>query len=203
MIKTLRLSIALLLSLAAIAAVGFVAYKLFFKEKDAVSVEASKIADIKTLAELCTMEIYTDMPVKGNIGSKHFFARQTLQGSISFDLDSLSYNEGADTITISLPKEKVELLESTLDGSFRVIDTWNTDFFSSPALSNTEETKIKRIARAKAIASMYADGTVAKARSEAKQRLSEFMRIVYHLPVIVNDSTPKGSNYHSYVREVK
>ena len=38
MIKTLRLSIALLLSLAAIAAVGFVAYKLFFKEKDAVSV---------------------------------------------------------------------------------------------------------------------------------------------------------------------
>jgi hypothetical protein len=133
MIKTLRLSIALLLSLAAIAAVGFVAYKLFFKEKDAVSVEASKIADIKTLAELCTMEIYTDMPVKGNIGSKHFFARQTLQGSISFDLDSLSYNEGADTITISLPKEKVELLESTLDGSFRVIDTWNTDLFSSPA----------------------------------------------------------------------
>ena len=65
MIKTLRLSIALLLSLAAIAAVGFVAYKLFFKEKDAVSVEASKIADIETLAELCTMEIYTDMPVKG------------------------------------------------------------------------------------------------------------------------------------------
>ncbi len=50
---------------------------------------------------------------------------------------------------------------------------------------------------------MYADGTVAKARNEAKQRLSEFMRIVYHLPVIVNDSTPKGANYHSYVREVK
>ena len=97
----------------------------------------------------------------------------------------------------------MELLESTLDGSFRVIDTWNTDLFSSPALSNSEETEIKRIARAKAIASMYADGTVAKARNEAKQRLSEFMRIVYHLPVIVNDSTPKGANYHSYVREVK
>lgn len=193
----------LILVIAILAALAFGVYKVFCKEKDPVSMEKAKVADIKTMAELCTMDIYTDIPVKGRIGSKHFFGRQTLQGSISFDIESISDTILTDSLRIYLPSENVRMLESTRPNSFRIIDTWNDNLLQSSTLTNAEETRIKQLARAKAIASLYADGTVAKARSEAKQRLAEFLKLVSGHQVEIIDTTPRGANYKSYVREVK
>ena len=102
-----------------------------------------------------------------------------------FPLDSLDIDMEADTIRIKLPKEKVEILESTDPSSFEVIDTWNTDLLGSSVLTNSEESYLKDQARKAAIKSLYTDGTIKRARREASSRLTDFIGMITGKPVVV------------------
>ena len=78
--------------------------------------------------ELCTVEFIEDVPIKAHIGTRHIFARTTLSGFISFDLDSAATRMKGDTIVVILPPETVEIHESTQPGSYEVIDTGTKNF---------------------------------------------------------------------------
>ncbi len=183
--KTITRLLFLLISVAVIVA----GVMLYFRFRDAdagkISLQEAKVAEIRTMSDLCTLEIYEDVPVKGHIGTKHFFARQTRKGQIMFPLDSLDIDMEADTIRIKLPKEKVEILESTDPSSFEVIDTWNTDLLGSSVLTNSEESYLKDQARKAAIKSLYTDGTIKRARREASSRLTDFIGMITGKPVVV------------------
>lgn len=185
------ITVALLLAVVAGAAVYFIKKG----NEPKITTEPARIVDVRELADLCTVEILSDIPVKGNIGTRHFFARQTIKGAISFPLDSLTIGSATDTISIYLPPEKVDLLESTAPNSFRVIDVWNTNMLASSTLSNNEENYIKRKAINSATSRLYLDGTVAKARAEACSQLEDLLGMTLHRTVVVADTTPNGFYY--------
>ncbi len=173
-------------------------YFCLIKERDSIiTSEPARIVDVSQLDDLCSVEILSDIPVKGSIGTRNFFARQTIKGSISFPLDSLSIDADTDTIRLFLPPEKVQFLESTAANSFRVIDVWNTNIFGSSTLNNNEENYIKQKAIDNATSRLYLDGTVSKARSEACSQLESLLCITLNRPVVVSDTTPKGFFYRN------
>ncbi len=145
------------------------------------------------MIRLFSVEIYDDVPVKGNLGSKHIFAKTTLNGSISFDLENIQMTESGDTLNIILPKEIVDVYESTDPGSYRVIDTWNDSYFGSSNFSNSEENSIKAKARENYVKEIYKKGYVERARMEAVDNLTTLLTGLTGKTVIVNDPTPKGS----------
>ena len=178
--------IIVLLGLIGIAV--WIVMKIYPHEKSPVSSDKARIADIRALTDLCTVEIYSDVPVKGRIGTRHFFARQTQMGTISFPLDSVSIVSDSDTLRLTLPKEKVELMESTDPDAFQIIDTWNTNMFGSAHFTNAEETRIKQLVRDYSIKSLYTDGIVARARKEAVEALQNLLETLTGMTVIVTDT---------------
>lgn len=170
-------------------------------EQDDISVRGASNIDIRTLVQLCTTEIYEDVPVKYRIGTKHLVARQLQQGTVSFDLEGLDVDTSADTLTVVLPAEIVEIHESTAPNAYEVYDTWNDELFGSNNLTVKEENKIKASARRDAVRRQYANGTVARARKEAAGSLKSYMEMLYRKPVVVVDPAPAGVRYKEYVRK--
>lgn len=183
-----------LIILLALAAAGFIGYKWYTApEAERVTVEAAKITDVTPMLRLCTVEIYDDVPVKGTVDTRHFFAKSAVKGSISFDLENIDYCEGSDTISITLPKEIVEVYESTEPGAYKVIDTWNDSFFGSSNFTTAEENKIKAEARDSYRRNIYKRGLVTRARKEAAENLKAMLSGITGKVVIVNDPNPDGS----------
>lgn len=163
--------------------------------EDDISVRGASTVDMRPLVQLCTTEIYEDVPLKYRIGTKHLVARQLQQGTVSFDLEGLDVDMSADTLTLVLPAEIVEIYESTEPNAYEVYDTWNDELFGSNNLTVREENKIKASARRDAVRRQYANGTVAHARKEAAGSLKIYMEMLYRKPVRVVDPSPAGVHY--------
>ena len=159
-----------------------------------VTIEPVRIVDLRPVVKLCTVEISEDIPVKGQIGRKHLFARQTLNGSISFDLESMRQEWRGDTLIVLLPEEKVEAFESTEPESYKVIDTWNETILGSANFTTAEENALKEKAREDWIARLYAKGVVDNARRDAVARLRGMLpNLARGKTVIVIDTIPPAS----------
>lgn len=188
--KTIRVIIIFIV----LAAIGFIGYKwITAPEVSHTKIEQGKISDITPMLKLCTVEIYDDVPIRGTIGSRHLFAKALLNGSISFDLNNIEYKENKDTILLTLPREIIEIHESTDKDSYRVIDTWNDHFFESSHFSTTEENSFKAKARENYKKSLYTRGLVTRARKEAVINLQSLMEAMTQKTVIITDPTPNGT----------
>ncbi len=154
-------------------------------DADRVKIKDSRVENIKSMADLCSMEIYRDIPIKASIGTRHLFARMSVRGSISYDLDAADIDTTGDTIVITLPKEKVEFLESTDPDSYQIIDVWNDHFLGSVEFTAAEENAIKEKYRQSLVNTLYRDGTVGRARKEATENLKSLASALYNQTVIV------------------
>ncbi|MCI9285738.1 MAG: DUF4230 domain-containing protein [Muribaculaceae bacterium] len=188
-VNTLRwLTILAVVVLAGVAA----AWWYFSPEANRFTMHEAKISDLKPMVRLCSMDIYEDVPIKGHIGPRHIFARAALNGTVTFDLEQLKSEERGDTLIVTLPPEIVEIYESTEPGAYKVIDTWNENFFGSNHFTTEEENTIKSKVRDNFRKKVYAKGYVKRARAEARQNLTDMLGGLTGKRVIVNDPTPEG-----------
>lgn len=155
-------------------------------------IEKAVVPMVKDIVALSTVEISEEFPFRGSIGNKHLFARQRLEGRISFDLEALEINDEGDTLLITLPPEKLEIYESTRPGSYIVYDTWNDRLFGSSQFSASEENKLKSGILRHARSKLYTSGKVARARAEATKTLLSLTPALLNAPVKVVDPRPKG-----------
>lgn len=192
--KVIRI-LRLLIILVVVAGVAGVAYWWYISpDADNVKIHNATVKEVKDMVRLCSMEIYDEVPVKGHVGSRHLVAKMQLKGTVNFDLEKINADLAADTVRIALPPEEVEVLESTDDNSYVIIDTWNDEFMGSDNFTAAEENSMKAKVRANWLRRIYANGTVARARAEAVQNLGSMLSAILHKPVIVTDPTPQGAN---------
>lgn len=192
--KIIRNSIILILLVLLLAGGGYYLYRHFMEapEVSRVKVEKSKIRDISPMLQLCTVEIYDEIPVKGRAGKKHLVAKTVIYGSISFDLENVQIIETADTIDVTLPSEIIQIQESTEPGAYQVIDTWSDGFLDFGTLTTRQENKIKKLVLEGYRKSLYDKGLVRKARKEAARNLASLLRSATGKTVIVTDFHPNG-----------
>lgn len=192
------------LILTAIAVIAVVAAGLYFylaTPKKTIDVSKGEISKIETMAQLCSVEIYSEVPVLDTINNKVMFAVQKQKGSVSFDLENMKMDADGDTVKITLSPEVVELYEATEDNSWEVIDTkaiGNMAMFHSDKFSDEEENALKAHIKHNSKKLLYHNGTIERARSEGAKNLQTLMEKVYNKPVKVIDPTPKGAHYEEY-----
>lgn len=168
--------------------------------------EPARMVDLKAVANLCSMEIYREETVLDTVNGKVIFGIWKLQGEILFDVESLpaqiavaesnypsemeedgtASSAYPDTIRLSLPKEKIELLESTAPDSWRVIDTYSLKLFGNDRMTPEEENQVKKKALLRARRALSKDGTVERARKDAAKTLSDFLTPMVGKPVKVS-----------------
>ena len=187
--QTVR-TLLLLVIVAAACALGVWWY--VSPEASHVTVHKAAIKDITPMVRLCALDIYEDVPVRGQIGDKHIFARAVVNGSVTFDLEKMKTEERGDTLLVTLPPERVEVYESTEPGSYVVIDTWSDSFFGSSTFTTAEENAVKEKARRDFRAKVYDKGYVRRARSEAVTNLTQMLSGLTGKTVIVSDPSPEG-----------
>lgn len=175
-----------------LAVCGIVAYFYFAPGKSRLTLHDATVKEVKDMARLCAVEIYEEVPVRGHVGSRHLIAREVLVGNISFDLDGLQFDASADTVRVTLPREIVEVRESTEPGSYTVIDNWNDNILSSGNITTEEENKMKELTLRSFIHAVYAKGYVKRARAEAVRNLTSVVTSLTGKPTIVTDPSPEG-----------
>ncbi len=105
MIKSIKLIVALLVVGAIIAG-----YFYFTNAKNPVSmVGKGKINKIETMAQLCAIDLYNEVPILDTINSKVICAVQKQRGSVSFDLEKMKMDTKGDSVIITLSPEIVEI----------------------------------------------------------------------------------------------
>lgn len=194
MIKSLKYIIPLLL-LALASFLGWQIYR-YFQRPDEIEVMLSRPGDMKEMTRLCSMEIYNEVPVLDTVNFKVIFAVQKQSGSISFDVEHLEIDDSGDTVRIQLPREIVEVNESTEKDSWNVIDTKAIGpmaILRSNKFTLEEENRVKAKLKANSIKRLYDNGTVRQARKDAVENLTRMMQAAYRKTVIVYDPTPEGS----------
>ena len=163
------------------------------EELPVAKIEPARIIDVRPMVKLCSVEIYEDIPVRAHIGKRHIFARATLKGNISFDLEKTDTRWEGDTLCVTLPPEIVEIYESTEPGAYKVIDTWNERLLGSSNFTTAEENEIKRKVVEAWRDSIYSRGYVRRARREAAGNLETMLRpFAEGKKVVVNDPSPEG-----------
>lgn len=183
-----------ILAIVVIAAIGFGIYKYTTApEATHITLQEAKITDVSPMLRLCSVEIYDEVPVKGSVGENHLFARMVLKGSISFDMDNVTMTENNDTLSLTLPREIVDIYESTDAGSYQVIDVWCDGFMNNPNLTTAQENSIKSKVRDNYRKEIYRKGYVERARKEAAANLTSLLKGLTGKTVIVSDPTPKGT----------
>ncbi len=133
-----------LIVFAAIVVVGIALFFWLGAPKKSIEVGKGQISDIKTMAQLCTVDLYNEVPVLDTINNKVLFAVQKQRGSVSFDLENMQVNTDGDTVKIVLSPEIVEINEATEDNSWQVIDSKNMSLngfnpLASDKLTDEEE----------------------------------------------------------------
>lgn len=186
-----------------LAAAAVVVIVLFFwigAPKKNIEVGKGQIRDVKTMAQLCTVDLYNEVPVRDTINNKVLFAVQKQRGSVSFDLENMQVDTEGDTVKIVLSPEIVEINEATEDNSWQVIDSKNISRnpFASDKLTDNEENQLKAKIKANSKKILYKNGTIERARAEGVKNLQTLMEKIYRKPVIVTDPTPKGAHYDEY-----
>lgn len=175
-----------------LAVCGIVAYFYFAPSKSRVTLHDATIKEVKDMARLCTVEIYEEVPVRGHVGQRHLVAREVLVGNISFDLEGLAMDASSDTIRVTLPREIVEIRESTEPGAYTVIDNWNDSFMGDANITTAEENKMKQLTLDSFVKAVYAKGYVKRARAEAVANLTSLLSSMTGKPVVVTDPSPEG-----------
>lgn len=156
-------------------------------------VAEGKVADVKQLAELCTVEIYSEVPVLDTINDKVLFGVQKQRGSVSFDLEKLQVDAQGDTVFVTLSPEIIRLEEATDSNSWEVIDTKSLKLMRSGRLTAEEDNMVKSHIKSKSVRELYKNGTVKRARTEACENLRALYSRIYKKPVVVTDPTPNGT----------
>lgn len=194
MTKTPKYRLPLLLLAVAI----YIGWQLYqnYQRTDEIEVLSSRPGDVKEMVHLCSMEIYNEVPVLDTVNSKVMFAVQKQSGSISFDVENLEIDDLGDTVKIQLPREIVEVYESTEKDAWQVIDTkaiGPMSILRNDKFTLEEENRVKAKLKANSIKRLYANGTVRQARKDAVENLTRLMQAAYRKTVIVYDPTPEGS----------
>lgn len=193
MTKTFKYIITLVI-LAILIFFGWQFYR-YFQHPEEIEVLPSRPGDIKEMVRLCSMEIYNEVPVLDTVNFKVMFAVQKQSGSISFDIEHLKVDDSGDTVMIQLPREIVEVNESTEKNSWQIIDTKAIGpmaILRSNKFSLEEENRVKAKLKANSIKRLYSNGTVRQARKDAVDNLTRLMETAYRKPVIVSDPNPEG-----------
>ena len=187
-----------MIAFVVIAIAAAAIYFLFATPKKTIDVSKGHISKIETMAQLCAVEIYSEVPVLDTINDKVMFAVQKQKGSVSFDLEKMKVDADGDTVTVTLPQEIVELYEATEDNSWEVIDTkaiGSMAMFRSDKFTDEEENMLKAHIKENSRRLLYRNGTIQRARAEGARILQSLMEKVYRKPVKVIDPTPKGIYY--------
>lgn len=184
-IRILRLVVVLAILCLAAAAVIWWSNS---EEPSRVTMRQAKVSELREMAQLCTLDIYEEVPVRASIGKRHLFAKVTLEGSVYFDLEKIEQREMGDTLVVTLPKPTVEIQESTEKDAYSVIDTWNDNFLASSNFTTAEENSIKGRVKRGAIAMIERKGYVARAESEAVENMKRLLTTLLQRPVIVEIS---------------
>ncbi|MDE6023024.1 MAG: hypothetical protein K2G13_05935 [Muribaculaceae bacterium] len=187
-----------IITIVIIAILAFIGWHVFrhANHPEEIEVSPAKAGEAEEMARLCSIEIYNEVPVLDTVNSKVIFAVQKQSGSISFDIDNLEIDDSGDTIRVVLPREIIEIYEATEKDSWQVIDTkaiGPMSILRTDKLSLAEENRVKQKVKIKAIARLYQNGTVRKARKDGAENLRQLLESVYRKPVIVTDPTPNGS----------
>ena len=193
MIKKRKL---IVIAIVVIAVAAVALYFLFATPKKTIDVSKGHISKIETMAQLCAVEIYSEVPVLDTINDKVMFAVQKQKGSVSFDLEKMKVDADGDTVTVTLPQEIVELYEATEDNSWEVIDTkaiGSMAMFRSDKFTDEEENMLKAHIKENSRRLLYRNGTIQRARAEGARILQPLMEKIYRKPVKVIDPTPKGT----------
>lgn len=177
----------IIIAIAVAAAIGGMAYLLVRRDKtEEVTVSPARMVSLESLTELCTTEIYAEVPLRDTINNKVIFAIQKQRGQITFDLEKLTFDPEADTIRVTLPPPTITLNESTERNSWEVIDTkaiGRNAMFRSDKFTVEEENAAKARAAGKTITQLRRNGTVLRAEEEAARSLRTFLEMVYRKPV--------------------
>ncbi len=200
MFKETKLILTAIVVIAVVAA-GLYLYFSLSSPNNTIDVDKAKVSRIETMARLCTVDIYSEVPVLDTINGKVMFAIQKQKGSVSFDLEKLKVDADGDTVKITLPPETVELYEATDKNSWEVIDTkaiGRMAMFRSDKFTIAEENAVKAKIKGKSTKLLYRNGTIERARAEGARNLQALMEMVYDKPVRVTDPTPKGARYAEY-----
>lgn len=190
-----------------IAAIAVAAIALFFwfgSPKKSFEVGKGQVSDVKTMVQLCTIDLYNEVPVLDTINNKVLFAVQKQRGSVSFDLENMQISNDGDTVKIVLSPEIIEINEATEDNSWQVIDSRNLSLggfnpLASDKLTDEEENQLKAKIKVNSKKILYHNGTIERARAEGVKNLRSLMEKVYRKPVVVTDLTPKGAHYNEYI----
>lgn len=192
----------ILIATAIIAVAALVLYYLSHtNDAHTTDVRKGRIAGIKTMTQLCAIDIYSEVPVLDTINNKVIFAIQKQKGSVSFDLENMQIDTEGDTIRIMLPPEIVEFYEATDDNSWEVVDTkaiGAMSMFRSNKFTIEEENAVKANIKKRSTRQLYHNGTIERARAEGTVNLQRLMETVYRKPVIVSDPTPRGARFDDY-----
>lgn len=189
--------------IAVIAIVGVVAFLYFYFDTPNYSIDVSKgkINKVETMAQLCAIDIYNEIPILDTINDKVICAIQKQKGSVSFDLENMKIDAKGDTVNIVLSPEIIEIYEATEDNSWEVIDTKTIGMFTTlrnSRLNEDEENAVKANIKKNSKKLLYHNGTIERARTEGARNLQTLMEKVYRKPVVVTDPTPKGAHYNEY-----
>ena len=198
MIKNKKL---ILIAVVAIAVIAIGLYFSFASPKKSIDVSKGQISKVETMAQLCAIDIYSEVPILDTINNKVMFAVQKQKGSVSFDLENMEMDSDGDTVKIVLSPEIVDLYEATEDNSWEVIDTkaiGKMAMFKSDKFTNEEENAIKANIKKNSKKLLYHNGTIERARAEGARNLQTLMEKVYQKPVKVVDPTPKGAHYEDF-----
>lgn len=161
-----------------------------YKTRDA------RIKSITNMVELCSADIHEEMAVKDSVNGKWIVARQTIEGRIRFDLDSLRFEESGDTTFVYLPPERVDILENASPEAYEVLDSWDGEHtIFTRTLTAAEENRIKTRWQQKARQRIYQRGYVKQARANAISTLTPLLSEMKgpfgkQGPVIIIDPTP-------------
>ena len=198
MIKNKKL---ILIAVVAIAVIAIGLYFSFASPKKSIDVSKGQISKVETMAQLCAIDIYSEVPILDTINNKVMFAVQKQKGSVSFDLENMQMDSDGDTVKIVLSPDIVDLYEATEDNSWEVIDTkaiGKMAMFKSDKFTNEEENAIKANIKKNSKKLLYHNGTIERARAEGARNLQTLMEKVYQKPVKVVDPTPKGAHYEDF-----
>lgn len=138
---------------------------------------AARIKSIEQMVDLCTLDIHEEISIRDSIHGKWIVAKQTLEGRVRFDLDSLRIEERGDTTFVYLPPSKVEVLEGATPESYEVIDSWDgSRRVFGRVLTASEENVLKRRWANQSVRRIYEKGYVRKARQSAVATLTPLFR---------------------------
>lgn len=190
----------LILFLALVAIVAIVVVKITTPSDTPVyKTEHARIKNITQMVELCTADIHEEWAVKDSVNGKWIVARQTIEGRIRFDLDSLRIEKRGDTTVVYLPRERVDIMESASPGAYEVLDAWDgRNLIFERTLTAAEENILKSRWQRRARGRIYKRGYVRDARANAVKSLTPLLNAMRgptgeEGPVIIVDPTPQGN----------